>query len=107
MTKISVVPRSPKEIAQDGKVADYYNRLNEQLAGLEQLAAKLSKTAGGDTAQVPAKQLRSNLSFMDMVNHIGAICLHRMKGRWFPIGDSSGLRQRPGRSSVSVYNRAV
>lgn len=85
---------SPKEIAQDGKVADYYNRLNEQLAGLEQLAAKLSKTTGGDTAQTPAKQLRSNLSFMDMVNHI------------FPyVQLPLQLKEHPAHGELYVYER--
>ena len=85
---------SPKEIAQDGKVADYYNRLNEQLAGLEQLAAKLSKTTGGDTAQAPAKQLRSNLSFMDMVNHI------------FPyVQLPLQLKEHPAHGELYVYER--
>lgn len=85
---------SPKEIAEDGKVADYYNRLNEQLAGLEQLAAKLSKSTGGDTAQTPTKQLRSNLSFMDMVNQV------------FPyVQLPLQLKEHPAHGELYVYER--
>lgn len=85
---------SPKEIAENGKVADYYNRLNEQLAGLEQLAAKLSKSTGGDAAQAPAKQLRSNLSFMDMVNQV------------FPyVQLPLQLKERPAHGELYVYER--
>lgn len=85
---------SPKEIAEDGKVTDYYNRLNEQLAGLEQLAAKLSKSTGGDTAQAPAKQLRSNLSFMDMVNQV------------FPyVQLPLQLKEHPAHGELYVYER--
>lgn len=85
---------SPKEIAENGKVADYYNRLNEQLAGLEQLAAKLSKSTGGDASQAPAKQLRSNLSFMDMVNQV------------FPyVQLPLQLKEHPAHGELYVYER--
>lgn len=85
---------SPKEIAESGKISEYYDKLSEQLAGLEQLAEKLSKSTGSDTSQAPAKQLRSNLSFMDMVNQV------------FPyVQLPLQLKEHPAHGELYVYER--
>ncbi|MGN0505104.1 MAG: flagellar hook-length control protein FliK [Lachnospiraceae bacterium] len=85
---------SPEEIAESDRVADYYEHISKQLTSLEELAEKLKKSAGGEAAQTSTRQLRSNLSFMELINQV------------FPyVQLPLQLKEHPAHGELYVYEK--
>ena len=83
----------PEEIADTDTIKKYYEELQEQLKSLEQLAEKVAEHSEESVNTTP-KQIRSNLSFMDVINHV------------FPyVQLPLRLREHPAHGELYVYEK--
>lgn len=83
----------PEQLSEQDSVSSYYERLEEQVSALRQLSKSLPESASQASSSA-AKQVQSNLSFMDAINHI------------FPyVQLPLLLKDKPAHGELYVYER--